>query len=385
MSADHPSAKPKLLYVVTEDWFFHSHFRPMARAAIAGGFDVAVACRVREHGAALAAEGCRAIPLEADRKSLNPFAVLGAAGALRRIMREERPDIAHLIALRSIVVGGLAARLAGVERRVIALTGMGFLGAAESLKARAARGLLRGAIRLGVDGPQARYLFENRSDPAQLGLDPDDGAKLLIVGGAGVDPDVFAPRPSPEGGPLRLSLIGRMLWSKGPDVAVEAVRLARARGADVELTLCGAPDPANPKAIPEATLRSWAAEPGVNWQGRIAQNEVPAIWAAHHAALIPSRGGEGLPRALLEAAACGRAVLTTDVPGCRDFVRDGIEGLVTPPGDAGALAEAILRLASDRALAARMGAAARARVLDGHTEAAVGAAVVTLYRAMLAA
>jgi glycosyltransferase involved in cell wall biosynthesis len=141
----------------------------------------------------------------------------------------------------------------------------------------------------------------------------------------------------------------------------------------------------NPGAVSEAQLKAWSAEPGVAWLGRIAQADVPAIWAAHHAAMLPSRGGEGLPRTLLEAASCGRAILTTDVPGCHDLVRHGVEGLVTPPGDAAALAASLVALAQDRALAARMGAAARARVLEGHTEQAVGAAVVALYRSMLAA
>jgi glycosyltransferase involved in cell wall biosynthesis len=384
MSASSGAARPRLLFVVTEDWFFASHFQPMARAAVAAGFDVAVACRVRAHREVLERIGCRVLPVEADRKSLNPLAVVAAAAGLRSLIAAEKPDIVHLIALRSIVVGGLAARLAGVGRRVAALTGMGLLGASRTFRAQAARGLVRAYVRAVVDGPQARFLFENRSDPALLGLDPDDGAKVAIVGGAGVDPDVFAPAPLTEGGPLRIAMIARMLWSKGPDTAVEALRLARAAGVDVALSLYGAPDPMNPKAVDEATLHRWSAEPGVSWRGRIEQGDVPQVWAAHHAAVLPSRGGEGLPRTLLEAAACGRALLTTDVPGCRDLVRDGVEGRVTPAGDAAALAGAIVSLAADRPLLASMGAAARARVLDGHTEAAVGAAVVSLHRAMLA-
>ncbi len=379
------SDRPKLLFVATEDWFFASHFQPMARAAVAAGFDVAVACRVRAHRDALEAIGCRVLPLEADRKSMNPLSVVGAVGRLRRLMAEERPDIVHLIALRSIVVGGLAARLAGIERRVIALTGMGFLGAADTARALTARAALRKYVRRLADGPKARYLFENRSDPALFGLDPADAGKVVIVGGAGVDPDMFRAGPLPEGGSLQVAMIARMLWSKGPDTAVEAVRLARAQGADIELSLFGAPDPSNPKTVSEAQLEAWSSEPGVTWRGRIAQADVPAVWAAHHVAILPSRGGEGLPRTLLEAASCGRAILTTDVPGCRDLVRNGVEGLVTPPGDAAALAAGLVALARDRALAARMGAAARARVLEGHTEQAVGAAVVSLYQSMLAA
>ncbi len=375
---------PKLLLIVTEDWFFCSHFKPMAGAALADGFDVTVACRVRDHADEIRALGCRVLPLEADRKSVNPLAVMRALGRLRRLIEAEQPDIVHLIALRSIIVGGLAARRAGIARRVIALTGMGLLGAATTLKARAARAAIRATIRFGVDGRAVRYLFENRSDPALLGLDPDDATRVCIVGGAGIDPEALQPAPWPPQPPLQLAMVARMLWSKGVDTAVEAVTQARAAGADVELSLYGAPDPDNPRAIPEATLRGFAARPGISWHGRIAQADVPRVWAAHHAAVLPSRGGEGLPRTLLEAAACGRALLTTDVPGCRDFVRDGVDGHVVPADDPAALAKAILRLAQDPARVASMGRSARSRVLNGYTQEAVGAAVVRLYRAMLA-
>jgi glycosyltransferase involved in cell wall biosynthesis len=375
--------RPKLLFVVTEDWFFCSHFQPMARAALVDGFDVSVACRVRDHGDQIRTLGCRVLPLEADRKSMNPLEVVSASWRLRRLIKAEQPDIVHLIALRSIVVGGLAARLAGIPRRVIALTGMGLLGAATTLQARLARAMIRATIRLGVDGHHVRYLFENRSDPTLLGLDPNDAARVLIVGGAGIDPDKLKPAPLPLQPPLKLAVVARMLWSKGADTAVEAVTQARAAGADVELALFGAPDPDNPKSIPEATLRAWAARPGISWHGKIEQRDVPLIWAAHHAAVLPSRGGEGLPRTLLEAAACGRALLTTDVPGCRDFTRDGLDGYVVPPDDPAALTQTMLCLANDPALVAAMGTSARSRVIGDYTEEAVGSAVTRLYRAML--
>jgi glycosyltransferase involved in cell wall biosynthesis len=376
--------RPKLLFIVTEDWFFCSHFQPMARAALADGFDVAVACRVRDHGDQIRALGCRLLPLEADRKSLNPLKILGTLARMRRLISVEQPDIVHLIALRSIIIGGISARLANVPRRVIALTGMGLLGAATTLKARIARALIRNTIRLGVDGRAARYLFENRSDPALLGLDPDDAARVLIVGGAGIDPDHLKPASLPPLPPLKLAMVARMLWSKGVDTAVEAVTQARVKGANVELALYGAPDPDNPKSIPEATLRAWAARPGITWHGKIEQADVPRIWASQHAAVLPSRGGEGLPRTLLEAAACGRALLTTNVPGCRDFTRNELDGFIVPPDDPAALGEAILRLAHDPALVAAMGSSARTRVMSNYTEKAVGEAVVRLYRAMLA-
>ncbi len=380
MSGSAPPRK-KILFVVTEDWFFVSHFLPMARAARDGGFDVAVAARVRDHGGRITSEGFSLIPVEAERRSLNPFAVLGACRQLLNLIKAEQPDIVHLIALRSILIGGIAARLAGVSRRVVALTGLGFIGAGRGPVAATARMALRVAIRLLVDGDRTRFLFENRSDPVLLGLDPDDARKVLIVGGAGIDPDAYAPVASPVGPTLRVAMVARMLWSKGADLAVEAVRLAQAKGADVTLSLYGAPDGSNPRAISEEMLLRWSTQPGIRWHGPT--GEVAAVWANHHLAILPSRGGEGLPRTILEAAACGRAILTTDVPGCRDFVRDGIEGRVVANDDVDALAAALVALAGHFAELATMGAAARARVLDGHTETAVGQDVLTLYGKML--
>ena len=172
-----------------------------------------------------------------------------------------------------------------------------------------------------------------------------------------------------------------MLWSKGVDLAVEAVRLARAEGAKVTLTIHGAPDPSNPKAIPEATLKEWAARPGIEWAGPT--RDIEGVWKAHHLCILPSRGGEGLPRTILEAASCGRAILTTDVPGCRSFVRDGQDGMVVPADDAAALARALVALAGAPRLAERMGESARARLLDGHTERDVMNGVKALYLGLL--
>ena len=370
----------KLVFVVTEDWFFASHFLPMARAARELGLEVAVVTRVKAYREAIEATGARVIPLQAERRSLNPMAAGYASGQLASILRAEKADLVHCIALRSILVGGFAASLAGVDRRVYALTGLGFLGARTDYVGRLAQRAVRLLVR-GLETARTRYLFENTDDPRLLGLDPT-GPRVTIVGGAGIDPEALRPTPLPPRPPLRVALVARMLWSKGVDLAVEAVRAARARGAAVELSLYGAPDPSNPKAIPEATLRAWADEPGIAWYG--ATRDVAAVWRDHHVACLPSRGGEGLPRTLLEAAACGRALLTTDVPGCRSFVRDGVDGLVVPPNDAVRLADALALLAEQPDLIPRMGEAARARVIDGFTERDVMNGVKSLYAACLA-
>jgi glycosyltransferase involved in cell wall biosynthesis len=370
----------KLVFVVTEDWFFVSHFLPMVRAARELGLEVAVVTRVRDHRAAIEAVGARVIPLQAERRSINPMTAGYAAGQLAAILKDEKADLVHCIALRSILVGGFAASLAGVPRRIYALTGLGFLGARSGWKGRFARHAVRRLIRV-LETRKTHYLFENPDDPKLLGLDPS-GARVTLVGGAGIDPEQLAPSSLPPQPPLRVAVVARMLWSKGIDVAVEAVRLARSRGAAVELSLFGAPDPSNPKAIPESKLREWCAGPGIAWHGPT--RNVAAVWRDHHVACLPSRGGEGLPRTLLEAAACGRALLTTDVPGCRHLVRHGVEGRLVPAEDAAGLADALVALAGDPPLVARMGLAARERVLDGFTERDVMEAVKRLYARALA-
>jgi glycosyltransferase involved in cell wall biosynthesis len=370
----------KLVFVVTEDWFFASHFLPMAQAAREIGLGVSVITRVREHRGAIEAAGARVIPLEAERRSLNPMAAGHAAGRLASVLRSEKADLVHCIALRGILIGGFAARMAGVPRRVYALTGLGLLGARTDRAGRLARSAVRALVR-GLETRDTHYLFENEDDPLLLGLDPGD-LRVTLVGGAGIDPQAFRAEPPPPQPPLRVAVVARMLWSKGVDVAVEAVRTARAQGAAIELSLYGAPDPSNPRAIPEGTLRRWAEEPGIRWHGPT--RDVASVWRTHHVCCLPSRGGEGLPRTLLEGAACGRAIVTTDVPGCRTLVRDGREGRLVAPNDRGGLAQALTAMSRDPDTVARMGQAARARVLDGFTERDVMTAVQNLYRRALA-
>jgi glycosyltransferase involved in cell wall biosynthesis len=376
-------ASPRLAFVVTEDWFFVSHFVPMARAAVEMGFEVAVITRVRDRRPEIEAAGAKVIALEAERSSLNPIAAGYAAGQLASILKAWRPDIVHCIALRSILVGGAACAMAGIDARVYALTGLGLIGARADMVGRGARGAIRFLVRGALESRNTHYLFENEDDPRLLGLDPADAARVTIVGGAGIDPARVTPQPMPPAPPLRVAVVARMLWSKGIDQVVEAVRQARAGGSPVELSLYGAPDSSNRRAIPEATLRAWSAEPGIVWHGPT--TDIAGVWRDHHVCCLASRGGEGLPRTLLEGGAAGRAIATTDVPGCRRLVRDGIEGMIVPPDDPAALARAFTALAADPDRVARMGQAARVRVLDGFTERAVMDEVKSLYSAMLAA
>jgi glycosyltransferase involved in cell wall biosynthesis len=369
----------KILYLITEDWFFVSHFLPMAQAARECGFDVSVATRVRADGERIKAEGFSLIPIESERGSVSLLRSLRDFSQLRNIVRRERADIVHCIALRPVVIGGVAAKFAGSGTLVLAPTGLGHLWIEHGIVVRLARKLVSFVVGSLLRGPRTRYLFENRDDPREFGLNPDS-AEVTIVGGAGVDPAKFPPSEAPAPPPVKVAVVSRMIWPKGIVEAVEAVRRARAAGASIELHLFGDPDPDNRRSIPQATIAQWTKEPGVTWHGRV--SDVARVWREHHIAMLLSYR-EGLPRSLVEAAAAGRPIVATDVAGCREVVRDGKEGILVPLGDSEATAQALVRLAADPALRARMGAAAYARFRERFTADAVRQTVSGLYRALV--
>src|SRR5437762_4988488 len=268
---------PKLLYLVTEDWFFVSHFLPMARAARAAGFEVVVAARLRDHAARIEAEGCRVVPLEGERRSLGVFEALRGFVSIVSIVRAERPDVVHCIALRMVALGGLAARFGGAKRLVLAPTGLGLLWSEDSLINRLARGLLRLVVGYWLRGPQTRYLFENTDDPCEFGL--ENSSAVTILPGAGVDPQDYPPTPEPVAPPIKIAVVARMIEAKGIADAVAAVRRARALGAPIELDLYGAPDPSNRRSCTEVDLRRWSSEPGIRWHGPSA--DIAEVWRTH--------------------------------------------------------------------------------------------------------
>lgn len=379
-----PANAPKLLFVITEDWFFCSHFLPMARAAVAAGYHVGVAARFDKHREQIEALGISCFDLSFERGRLNPFGATTLIWRIFRLYRDLRPDLVHHISLKPVILGSLAARLARVPAMVNAITGFGFLFTAKDPKLNWLRRVVGLALNMTVGAPSSFVLLENQDD-RQVLLDRRiaSAERITVVGGAGVDPDNYPAMPLPyrAGKPVQVALIARMLWSKGIDLAVAAIAKARSNGCNVMLTLYGAPDPLNPAAISEAQLQEWSTEHGTNWAGKTAT--VVAAWQQADIALLPSRGGEGLPRSLIEAAACGRPIITTDVPGCREIVRHGETGLIVKPDDVDALARAIETLACDEAKRTAMAAASRAHFETRFTEEAVTSAVIKLYRQAL--
>lgn len=372
--------KPKLLYLVTEDWYFCAHWMTLARAARDAGFDVVVATRVGRHGDRIAEEGFHLVPIKLRRRSHAPWREAAAISEIIGLYRRERPDLVHHVALKPTLYGALAAAVTGVPAVVNALAGMGYVFVSRDWRARALRPMIRICLRLLLDRPRSGLILQNPDDKRFL---TDAGIiapeRVALIRGSGVDVDHFAAAPEPAGPPVAV-LVSRMLWDKGVGEAVEAARLLQERGSPVRMVLAGDPDPENPASISEAQLRRWQAEGVVEWRGHV--NDVAALLRQSHIAVLPSYR-EGLPKSLLEAAASARPIVASDVPGCREIARHGENALLVPVREAAPLADAIERLARDPELRQSMGRRGREIVLECFSEVKVMAQTMALYRDML--
>ena len=368
---------PRLLYVVTEDWFFLSHRLPMARAAKAAGFEVHVATNVGDGGPAIEREGFILHPVRFARGRLSPLATLSTILALRRIHRDVAPDLVHHVALQPTLLGSLAA-LGRPVARVNAITGLGYAFISDSAKARAVRAVISRLLRFLLDRRRSVALVQNPDDRALLeGLGIPPG-RIVLIPGSGVDTVTLRPLPEPPG-PVTIAFVGRLLADKGIRTLIEAQRQLRSKG--INLLIAGTPDPANPASVSQAEAEAWGREPGITWLGHV--DDISSVWARAHIAVLPSRR-EGLPKSLLEAAACGRPMVATDVPGCREIAIAGETGLLVPPDQAQALAAAVETLAHAPELRARFGRAARKLAEERFAADAIGRAVVELYLRLVA-
>jgi glycosyltransferase involved in cell wall biosynthesis len=250
---------------------------------------------------------------------------------------------------------------------VLAVTGRGYSGARQTLLTRMIVGTMAHRLRRALTQDNTVLLVENDADRQWIeGAAPLPIEQVRTMPGAGVNPDVFTSAPEPLSPPIVIGLAARLIRSKGIDLAVAALSRLRGDGLEVELHIAGAPDEMNPDSVDDATLHAWRTTPGVRLLGKV--TDVPAFWAASHVACLPSRGGEGLPRSLLEAASCGRAIVTSDTPGCRDFVREEETGFVVRREDVEALARKLDFLCRNGEARARMGKAGRELVLSHYTE-----------------
>ena len=374
-----PSIKPKILFVVMEDWAFLSHRLPMARSARDSGFDVVIATRVSKHLPEIEAEGFRVVHMDFRRGDMNPFTELGTVIALIRLMRREKPDIVHNIALKAILDGSLAAMVSPVGYVVNSFTGMGavFTG---NLGLGLLRAILTNAFRLLMRRNNTRVIVQNDDDQAQLAaLGIGRPSRTTKICGSGVDTTTFQPSPEPPG-PVTVTMVSRLLWDKGIGELVSTAKLLKERGCAVKIQVVGSPDPQNPQSVDEETLQNWKNEGIVDFLGY--RTDIATIWAGSHIAILPSYR-EGLPKSLLEAASCGKPLIATDVPGCRELVKDGENGLLVPVKNTVLLADAIEKLVNDLDLRSQLGDRARVDVEMRYADTVVIDAMCKLYKNLL--
>lgn len=370
MTGARSSGRMKTVLVAPSDAYLY-HFRlPLAEALRTAGHEVVLVSPPGPYGPKLESLGFRWVPVPMARSGVNPVREAALVWRLFRLFRRERPDLVHGFIMKGALYGALAARLAGVPARVGSITGLGYLFLTETSAARMLRALVRGLFRVAFSGDGARVILQNRDDLALFGnVRLATLGTLVMIPGSGVDCERFRPReteeaadaPAPAGQPrFRVLLAARLLWHKGLAEYVEAARMLCSEGRPVDFLLAGEPDPDNPTSVPESTVRAWAQQGWVQWLGYV--EDMPGLLHTVDAVVLPSYR-EGLPKALVEGAACGLPLVATDVPGCREVVTDGVHGLLVPVRDAGALAAAVRRLQDDPALRRRLGTAARAKAV----------------------
>ena len=382
MNRDPLAPRPCVLFVVTEDWYFMSHRLGLARCARDAGWRVVVAARASDQAAAIAAEGLEFIALPFERALTYPWRDLRVLLALRRVLRVVVPDIVHLVSLKPILLGGLAwCALPRACPALLAFTGLGYIFSSRAGLARLLRPLVVHLLRWVAHRSGAWVLAQNADDLALLrahGI--ADLRRASIIAGAGLDLDEFPATPLPPRAKALIILPARVLRDKGVYEFVAAAARVRALRPDVRFALVGAHDRANPGAVEARDLAAWIAARTIEWWGH--QHDMAAVYAQAYIVCLPSYR-EGLPRALLEAAACARPLIATDVPGCREICRDGETGLMVAAQDVDGLAQAILRMLDTPTLAAACARAARRKVEAEFTLEQIAAQTLSLYRRLL--
>ncbi|OMH30899.1 glycosyltransferase family 4 protein [Motiliproteus sp. MSK22-1] len=346
--------KKILLFVVNDPGFFLSHRLPLAVAARNDGFNVHVATMGGIGAESIEKLGYPHHVIPLSRSGLNPIIELIAFWSIWRLFRQLRPQLVHLVTIKPVIYGGISARIVKIPGVISAISGLGFLFVKTgSLRKRVLRHMVLFLYRLAMGHPNQRVIFQNSKDMEEL---VDAGCVLRdksdLIRGSGVDLEEYSAKPDPVGIPV-IVMASRLLKNKGVNEFVEAARILQSDAIKARFLLVGEPDSGNPESTSIESICALQKEGAVECLGY--RTDISELFSKAHIVALPSYYGEGLPKVLVEAAACGRAVVTTDHPGCRDAIDPNVTGLLVPVRDADALASAIQRLIEDAELRQRMG------------------------------
>lgn len=346
----------KLLFVVNVDWFFVSHRLPIALAAQQQGYEIHLACGFTDQSEYLSSLGFKLHPLALSRSGTRLWDELGTFNSIYSVLRKVKPDIAHFVTIKPVLYGGLASRLLGIRQRVASIAGLGYIFIARGAKASLLRFFVSLMYRLALRSNKTKVIFQNPDDKQLLlnigAITPE---QVVLIRGSGVDVTSYQMQPEPTDIPV-VMLVARLLIDKGVLEFVAAAKQINEQSVRVRMVLVGDADNGNPKSVTVEQIDQWVAQGFIEHWGY--QKDINATMAKANIVVLPSYR-EGLPKCLIEAAACGRAVITTDVPGCRDAITPGVTGLLVPVKEVSGLVQAIERLVKDAALRQQMAAAGR--------------------------
>ncbi len=353
----------------------------MALAARDAGYEVTVVTRVYQHGDDIRQAGLNLIPLQLSRGGMNPLSELRVIARLASIYKAEHPDIVHHVALKPVLYGSIAARLARVPHVVNAMAGLGFIFSSKAFKARVVRPFFLVFFKILLNRAGNRVILQNADDAALLSNSGVlNNNHVALIRGSGVDTSVYVAKDEPVGQPVVI-LASRLLWDKGVGEFVDAARSLKEAGVFARFVLIGEGDVENPGSISDVQLQSWHDEGVIEWWGR--KDNMPEVFAQSHIVCLPSFYGEGVPKVLIEAAACERPIVTTDAPGCRDIVHDGVNGILVPLRNALAVAKALNKLIGSPDLRKEMGKKGRELVDREFSLRQVNHETLALYEELL--
>lgn len=346
----------KLLFLVNVDWFFLSHRLPIALAALEQGYEVHIATGITDHHAELSSYGFTVHPLPISRGKSSLTTEIAAFTAIVQVFKKLKPDIVHAITIKPVLYGGIAAHFTGIQRIVAAISGLGYVFTNTGIQANIRRWFISTIYRFALSHQKLRVIFQNPDDQTiLLNATRLSREQTQIIPGSGINLIQYNNQPLPETVPT-IVMASRLLSDKGVNEFIEAADILHKKGLDAQFQLAGNIDPDNPASITQATVENWRVKSKVDILGH--RSDIAHLFSQAHIVVLPSYR-EGFPKVLIEAAACGRAVVTTDVPGCRDAIIPNVTGLLVPPRHAQALADAIEQLLLDPERCAQMGKAGR--------------------------
>ncbi len=345
----------KIILFANTDWNFYNYRLSLAKELQSQGHDLVLVSPDGSYVSELEKAGFCWKEFSLSRHGVNPFTELITIYRLVKLFLREKPDLIHNFTIKCVLYGSMAAHIAGIKSIVNSVTGRGLLFSSRNILAILGRPLIKLLYRLSLKN--TRVIFQNQTDldyfiKNHLVL----STQCYLIPGSGVDLDVFKPAPFPKGKPL-IVLPARMLWEKGILEFVEAAEIVRKAGFSGRFALIGEPDPGNPNSIPLQKLNEWNKKGVVEWWGW--QDDMVGVYQSASVVCLPSSYGEGLAKCLIEAAACGRPLVASDIPGCREVVIDGLNGLLVPPHDSQKLASAIITLLVDAQKKIAMGLESR--------------------------